>query len=133
MRLGEWLRELRQQRDLTLLELSQQTSLSVSYLSDLERCRTNPSVDTLKRLASNYEIQVGELVAGADGWKITAQQGLASGLETLIEQGIIDLETAKDLSRIELRGKRLQTAMEWHELYLHLKTLLRPYISQDEL
>ena len=132
MKLGERLRELRQQRDLTLLQLSQQTGLSVSYLSDLERGRTNPSIDTLERIAGTYHVLLGELVAGADGWQISPQQGLAPGLQELIQQGRIDLATAQDLSRIELRGKRPQTAMEWLELYFHLRTLMRPYLTQDE-
>ena len=132
MKLGERLRELRQQRDLTLLQLSQQTGLSVSYLSDLERGRTNPSIDTLERIAGTYQVLLGELVAGADGWQIAPQQGLAPGLQELIKQGRIDLATAQDLSRIELRGKRPQTAMEWLELYFHLRTLMRPYLTQDE-
>jgi len=132
MKLGERLRELRKQRNLTLLQLSQHISLSVSYLSDLERGRTNPSIDTLERIASSYEMLLGEVVAGTDGWQMTPQQGLAPGLEELIQQRIIDLATAQDLNRIELRGKRPQTALEWQELYFHLKTLMRPYLSQDE-
>lgn len=132
MKLGERLRELRQQRGLTLLLLSQQISLSVSYLSDLERGRTNPSIDTLERIANTYHISLGELVAGADGWQTSPQQGLAPGLQELIEQKAVDVETAQDLSRIELRGKRPQTAEEWLELYYHLRTLMRPYLTQDE-
>ncbi len=133
MKLGERLREIRQQHDLTLLQLSQQTSLSVSYLSDLERGRTNPSIDTLERIANSYKMLLGELVAGADGWQMNPQQGLAPGLQELLDKGLIDLATAQDLSRIELRGKRPQTADEWQELYLHLKTLMKPYFTQDEI
>jgi XRE family transcriptional regulator, regulator of sulfur utilization len=132
MKLGERLRELRQQQGLTLLQLSQQTSLSVSYLSDLERGRTNPSIDTLERIANSYKMLLGELVAGADGWQMNPQQGLDPGLQELLEKGAINLATAQDLSRIELRGKRPQTADEWQELYLHLNTLMKPYLTQDE-
>jgi XRE family transcriptional regulator, regulator of sulfur utilization len=127
MKLGERLRELRQQRGLTLLQLFHETSLSVSYLSDLERGRTNPSIDTLTCIAKGYRISIGELVAGVDGWQTPEQEGLAPGLEKLLEQGVIDLAIAQDLSRIELCGRRLQTDIEWLELYLHLKTLMRPY------
>src|SRR5260370_35492481 len=102
MKLGERLRELRQQRGLTLLELSQQTSLSVSYLSDLERGRTNPSIDTLERIASSYNMLLGEVVAGADGWQMTPQQGLAPSLQEIIEQKMIDLATAQAFGRIKL-------------------------------
>lgn len=133
MKLGEHLRELRQRRGLTLLQLSQQTALSVSYLSDLERGRTNPSIDTLERIAGTYHVLLGELVAGVDGWQVTPQQALAPGLQALVEQGKIDLAAAQDLSRIELRGKRPQDATEWLELYYHLRTLMRPYLTQDEM
>jgi len=128
MKLGDRLRELRQQREFTLSQLSQQTALSISYLSDLERGQSKPSIDTLERIADAYHILLGQIVAGVDGWTISPQQELASGLHDLIEQGVIDLATAQDLNRIELYGKRLQTAREWHELYLHLHTLLKPYM-----
>lgn len=132
MKLGERLRELRQQHGLTLLQLSQQTTLSVSYLSDLERGRTNPSIDTLERIAGTYHMLLGELMAGVDGWQVSPQQTLAPGLQELVERGTIDLATAQDLSRVELRGKRPQNAEEWLELYYHLRTLMRPYFTQDE-
>jgi transcriptional regulator with XRE-family HTH domain len=133
MKLGERLREIRQQRGLTLLQLSEQAALSVSYLSDLERGRTNPSIETLERIANSYKMLIGELVAGADGWQMNPQQGLAPGLQELLEKHMIDLAAAQDMSRIELRGKRPQTADEWQELYLHLKTLMKPYLTQDEI
>lgn len=132
MKLGERLRELRQQHGLTLLQLSQQTTLSVSYLSDLERGRTNPSIDTLERIAGAYRMLLGELMAGVDGWQVSPRQTLAPGLQELVERGTIDLATAQDLSRVELRGKRPQSAEEWLELYYHLRTLMRPYFTQDE-
>lgn len=132
MKLGERLRELRQLRGFTLLQLSQQTELSVSYLSDLERSRTNPSIDTLERIAGTYHILLGQLMAGVDGWQVSPQQTLAPGLQELVDKGTIDLATAQDLSRVELRGKRPQDATEWLELYYHLRTLMRPYFSDDE-
>jgi len=132
MKLGERLRELRQQRGLTLLQVAQAIALSVSYLSDLERGRTNPSMDTLDRIAGHYQIPLGQVMAGVDGWAASPAQELAPGLDELVEGHEIDLDTALDLSRIELRGKRPQTAGEWRELYLHLRTLMKPYLGQDE-
>ena len=132
MKLGERLRELRQGRDLTLLQLSQETSLSVSYLSDMERGRTTPSLDTLEKIANFYQMPLGQLMASVDGWLSIPIHDIAPGLEELIQRGDIDLATAQDLSRIELRGKRPQTANEWRELYLHLQTLMRPYLPQPD-
>ncbi len=132
MRLGERLRELRQGLEYTLLQLSQATTLSVSYLSDIERGRTTPSLDTLEKIATFYTMPLGQLMAGVDGWTSVPIHDVAPGLEELVDQGEIDLTIAQDLSRIELRGKRPQTAAEWRELYLHLRTLMRPYLPQHD-
>ncbi len=132
MKLGERLRELRQQQERTLLQLAQATSLSVSYLSDLERGRTNPSIDTLEKIATAYQMTLGDLVAGAEGWETSPQEGLPSGLQELVDGGELDVAAARDLSRVEFRGKRPQTADEWQLLYLHLKTPMRPYLTDDE-
>lgn len=52
--LGQRLREIRRKHDLTLVELSNRTGLSVSFLSDLERARTMPSIVTLMKIADAY-------------------------------------------------------------------------------
>ena len=132
MKLGERLRELRQGQDLTLLQLSNETSLSVSYLSDIERGRTTPSLDTLEKIANYYQMPLGQLMASVDGWTSDPILEVAPGFEELIQKGEIDLATAQDLSRIELRGKRPQTSAEWRELYWHLRTLMRPYLRQPD-
>jgi transcriptional regulator with XRE-family HTH domain len=51
MKLHERLRELRQERGLRLKDVSETAAISIPYLSDLERGRTNPSLDTLQTLA----------------------------------------------------------------------------------
>src|SRR5262249_27805492 len=89
MKLGQRLRELRQGRDLTLLQLSNETSLSVSYLSDMERGRTTPSLDTLEKIASFYQMPLGQLMASVDGWLSVPIHDIAPGLEELIERGDI--------------------------------------------
>lgn len=52
MKLCERLRELRSERDLRLKDVAARSGLSVPYLSDLERGRTNPSLDTLRVLSA---------------------------------------------------------------------------------
>ena len=47
MELGQRLRLIRRENQLTLKKLSQLSKLSVPYLSDMERGVVNPSVDTL--------------------------------------------------------------------------------------
>lgn len=132
MQLKDRLREIRQKRGATLLQVAEAVKLSVSYLSDLERGRAKPSLNTLERLAAYYAISVADLVSGIEGWGTHSTEGLAPGLVTLLKKKEIDEKTAQDLNRIELRGKRPQTEEEWRILYLNLKLIMKPYLKPDE-
>jgi len=50
--IGEYIRVLRQARDWTLLDLAERAGLSVSFLSDIERGRTTPSIESLDKIAT---------------------------------------------------------------------------------
>lgn len=62
IKLGEKLRALREDRGLTLKELGEQSGLSLTYLSEIERGTVYPSVDTLKQLADFFKVPVSVLV-----------------------------------------------------------------------
>ncbi len=62
--LGEKLRELRLKRDLTLKQVSDETQLSLSFLSLLERDKVSVSVDNLEILARCYGIRLVNLFQG---------------------------------------------------------------------
>lgn len=64
--IGARLRELRQNRDLTLKQVAQETGFSVSYLSLLERDKVSISVDNLERLARFYGVRMVHLFRGAE-------------------------------------------------------------------
>lgn len=131
MNLSDRLREVRRQTGKTLVEVAGATALSVSYLSDLERGRTNPSLETLNRLSSFYGLSTAAMLASVDSGERSAPAGLAPGLASLLERGVIDERTAQDLNRIELRGRRPQTEDEWHELYMHLRRIMQPYLPRE--
>ncbi len=59
--LGERLRDLRQSRDLTLKQVSDETGLSLSFLSLIERDKVSISVDNLEHLARYYGIRLVNL------------------------------------------------------------------------
>lgn len=46
----ETIKSLRKANDLTLAQLAEQSDLSVSYISDIEKGRTLPTIETLDRL-----------------------------------------------------------------------------------
>ena len=60
--LGSRVRARRQRRGWTLKDLAHHTSLSVPYLSDIERGNTNPTLETLTTLAAALEATVTDLL-----------------------------------------------------------------------
>ena len=59
---GPRLRALRQQRDVTLYQLSASTGISVSTLSRLESGRRRPTLELMLQLAHAYKVSLDELV-----------------------------------------------------------------------
>lgn len=64
--IGRAVRALRQARGLTLETLADQAGMNVTYLSDIERGRSNPTLGKLGDLARVFEIRVSELIAAAE-------------------------------------------------------------------
>lgn len=58
--IGKRLRALRQRAGFTLADVASRAGISVSYLSDMERERTIPALDTLEAIAEVYGLTVGE-------------------------------------------------------------------------
>ena len=56
--IGTKLRELRQERNLTLQQVADMTGFALSFLSQLERDKVSISVDNLERLARFYEVHM---------------------------------------------------------------------------
>src|SRR5918999_3412239 len=59
--LGPRVRELRQDRGLTLKALGRQAGLSHPFLSQLERGLARPSVGSVERIANALDVSVGTL------------------------------------------------------------------------
>lgn len=63
---GNRLRELRKNRNLTLQQVADETSFAVSFLSLLERDKVSISVDNLERLARYYGVRMIHFFEGAE-------------------------------------------------------------------
>lgn len=59
--LGERIRELREERDLSVRELAKKLKVSAPFLSDVELGRRHPSEDVLERLATALETTPDDL------------------------------------------------------------------------
>lgn len=64
--IGTRIRELRQNRGLTLEEVAAETGLSVSFLSMVERDKASISVDNLEKLARYYEVHMVHFFSGPE-------------------------------------------------------------------
>ena len=136
MRLRDRLAELRREHGLTLRELRDRITertgerLSISYLSELERTDTFPSVETLARLARGYDLTLPQLLAPVEilsgAGTDDGATGYPAALRALHEQGQVDDEWAATLARIEFRGRRPETETEWLAIHGVLRALLEP-------
>ena len=128
MKLHERLRELRSERGLRLKDVAQTAGISVPYLSDLERGRTNPSLETLQTLAGAYDITVHDLLESVEFYGSSTDGALPRGLADLMADPVLGPQLTPDwvrsLARIELRGKRPRDKGDWYEIFLHLKRIL---------
>ena len=67
--IGHRIRKIRRDQKLTLKQMSLQTKLSMSFLSQLERGIANPSVSSLKKIAQTFGISVVDFfVEKSDGF-----------------------------------------------------------------
>lgn len=62
MRIGERIKQRRKEKKLTLKQLSEKVDISVSFLSDIENGRSNPSLERLIEIAQGLECQVSYLL-----------------------------------------------------------------------
>ncbi len=86
--IGARLRELRQNRNLTLKQVADETGFAVSYLSLLERDKVSISVDNLERLARFYGVRMVHFFRGAEETPvlITRQERVRERLQ-IVEPG----------------------------------------------
>ena len=130
MQLGDRIRELRKNKGEKLKDTAQGTQISLSYLSDIERGRTNPSLQTLEAIAEHFEITVTDLLYSVEFAGEQTNQAYPPGFAELLQDDElgreIDQAWIELLLKINLRGTRPQTKRDWMELYLNLKRILEP-------
>jgi XRE family transcriptional regulator, regulator of sulfur utilization len=127
MALGEKLKAIRKNvHNLTLSEVSEKTKLSVSFLSDVERGRTNPSLDTLDTLAKFYEVNLSELIDNEEKIPLAENDLLPVGLREFIsEDPSIERDIIEVMVLMEHRAKKKPvTKEEWRNYYHSLKWMM---------
>lgn len=128
MQLHERFRTLRTDQGLRLKDIAARCDLSTPYLSDLERGRTLPSLQSLETIAQAYDLTVQELLSGVEGYGEITTDSLPTGLAALVADPALNVGLTSDwvqtLSRIEFRGKRPRDKETWCEIWLHLRRVM---------
>lgn len=101
MKIGYRIRDLRKQRRVTLKALADKTGLTTSFLSQLERERTSPSINSLEKIAKALNTKVGYFFEkeGQRGF-IFIKKGRG---RKFIEKGIVSDSLACELLNIKMR------------------------------
>ncbi|WP_034328675.1 helix-turn-helix domain-containing protein [Alkaliphilus transvaalensis] len=62
MKIGRRIKSLRKDNKITLKELSEMTNISISFLSDIENERSNPSIERLEEIAKALNTTIAFLM-----------------------------------------------------------------------
>lgn len=100
MKIGEKIRNLRKQKNMSLRELAQITGLSKTTLGDLEKDVKNPSLDTLEKIAVAFEMSPAELLKETDSTDELMESAKNSSSEILA-----GLSKSGDLLKVLYRAK----------------------------
>lgn len=126
MYIGTELRRIRKRRKETLAEVSKETGISISFLSGIERCQTNPSLDTLNRLVDYYQLPTN-LLLSASGMNGAHQTANLPGYHDFVNQmGDKLSENVKNLLvQVHYNARKpAKTKEEWMRYYYLLEPIV---------
>jgi transcriptional regulator with XRE-family HTH domain len=121
-KIGTRIRNRREDRGLSLNALSEQATVSKGYLSQLENgSASNPSIDTLRRIAVALELPLEELVSEPrppESGNRRLPRGLAEFVaERELQGNALPDEDVEMLRGIFYRGRQAKTSADWAFLY----------------
>lgn len=123
MSVGRKLRELRKTYHYTLKDVKERTGLSISFLSDVERGQTKPSLDSLQKLAVCYQVGTSDLLEDADS--VAAKPVYPPGFVEFLQDVSITEDMKEVLLTVERYSrKRAQVKEEWLQYYYTLKQIM---------
>ena len=127
MTIGERIRERRRELGWTLKRLADETGLSLPYLSDVERGRTQPSVKTLTRIAAGLGLNVTDLMAGVAEYGEASDDALPAGLRELKEDPEwgprLNDQWLQTLQRVNYKGRRPASKQDWLYVFMSLRSV----------
>jgi transcriptional regulator with XRE-family HTH domain len=123
--LGGAIRGLREERGIRLADLSEQTALSVSFLSQLERGLTNPSLPSLAKISAALGTSAHALLASLSPASETAADPVSPAYQGGEDGAYID--NAAGYARSLVQGRRAIQPME----VVGTATSMRNFVVHD--
>jgi transcriptional regulator with XRE-family HTH domain len=117
MTIADKIKILRKERGLTLADLSQKSGISISFLSDMERGRTAPSIKTINKIALFFNVPPASFLG--DEYEVICP----NYIEDFIEEHEIP-DTFACLFRVLQADSNYPKSENLLEAYLYLKRLL---------
>ena len=128
MKIGEKIRNLRKQKNMSLRELAQITGLSKTTLGDLEKDVKNPSLDTLEKIEVAFEMSPAELLKETDSTDELMESAKNSSSEILA-----GLSKSGDLLKVLYRAKDApKETMDQMAVFLDTLLTTQGYKKNDD-
>ncbi|WP_444643545.1 helix-turn-helix domain-containing protein [Caproiciproducens sp. R1] len=126
MNIGEKVKSLRKQSNMSLRELAQNTGLSKTTLSDLENGTKNPSLDTVEKIATAFGLTSSDLLQKTDN-----PEDLVSSAKDSSSELLAGLSKSGDLIKVLYRAKDApKETMD--QMAIFLDTLLKTQEQKSE-
>lgn len=107
MTVGKRIKEVRKDRGLTQAELAEKCNMSRSYLCDVEGDRYNPSVETLKKIASTLKTNVSYLMGDNILQLEVEDNGFTEAAKLLRDRPMENVPFAKYRDELQRSGVRI--------------------------
>lgn len=129
MSVGKQIKKIRTEKGLKLKEVADGAGLSVTYLSRLENDLANPTMETLDKLATFFEVPSDVITTVLeDGRPVAfAPDSLKDFIDTYGEKypELKEYDWQRMLSSIRLRGQYPTDNDSWLAIFLNLRSSLR--------
>lgn len=128
MKIGEKIKNLRKQKNMSLRELAQITGLSKTTLGDLEKDLKNPSLETIEKIAGAFNMTPADLLMETDSTEELMESAKNSGSEILA-----GLSKSGDLLKVLYRAKDApKETMDQMAVFLDTLLSTQGYKNSDD-
>ena len=140
MTIGERIRKLRKTKNLTLLALGRMCGRAMPSMSNIERGKVMPKLDTVQAIATALDMSSSELLFGVDDCGGTTNKDryvFPPGFQEFVDDPEYEDEITEDwihlLLKMNIKGEYPADKQDWVLLYLSLKKMFPDPILMSRL